>query len=85
MRLYARALVEMLRERSPEAYRGFLRKWGGVHERGVAERLARLDDEVLRVRIERMILDTSALSELHESAREYLDRLGTLRPPPRTP
>ena len=72
MRAYAVAMKEMLRQRSPAAYRAFLKKWAGVHERGVAERLAKLDDATLRLRIERMILDTPALADLHESAREYV-------------
>ena len=73
MREYALALQTMLRQRSPEAYRAFLRRWREVHERGVAERLAGQDDAALRLRIERMILDTPALAELHESARQYVE------------
>ena len=74
MRGYAKALQEMLRQRSPEAYRAFLRKWRDVHDRGVANRLVSQDDATLRLRIERMILDTPALADLHESARQYVDR-----------
>lgn len=74
MRAYAAALREMLRQRSPEVYRVFLRKWRDVHERGVAERLAKQDDAALRLRIERMILDTPALTDLHESARAYVEQ-----------
>ena len=62
----------MLRRRDPQAYREFLRKWRDLHERGVAERLAGQDDSTLRLRIERMILDTPSLADLHESARHYL-------------
>ena len=72
MRRYAAELQAMLRQRSPAAYRVFLRQWGGLHERGVAERLAAMDDAVLRLRIERMILDTPELSDLHKSARDYV-------------
>ena len=72
MREYAAALQKMLRQRSPEAYRAFLRTWRDVHERGVAERLAKQDDAALRLRIERMILDTPRLADLHESARAYI-------------
>ena len=75
MRGYAAALVEMLRRRSPAAYRAFLRKWRDVHDRGVAERLGKQDDAALRLRIERMILETPALADLHESARDYVERL----------
>ncbi|MGI8422751.1 MAG: hypothetical protein ACR2NO_01305 [Chloroflexota bacterium] len=67
---YARALHEMLRQRSPGAYRAFLHSWKAMHDRGVAERLTQQDDAALRLRIERMILDTPALADLHESARE---------------
>ncbi len=74
MRAYAAALQAMLRKRSPEAYRAFLREWSDMHERGVAERLAKQNDATLRLRIERMILDTPALSDLHESARAYIER-----------
>ena len=76
MRRYARELHEMLRQRSPAAYRTFLRKWADVHERGVADRLAKQSDAALRLRLERMILDTPALTDLHESAREYFARHG---------
>ena len=76
MRGYAAALREMLRKRSPAAYREFLREWRAVHERGVAQRLGSQDDAALRLRIERMILDTPALSDLHESARAYVERHG---------
>ena len=69
---YARALQEMLRQRSPAAYRAFLRTWRDVHDRGVVERLSKQDDAALRLRIERMILDTPALEDLHESAQDYL-------------
>ena len=77
MRGYAAALTEMLRKRSPAAYREFLRKWADVHEKGVAQRLGSQDDVALRLRIERMILDLPALSDLHESARAYVERHGT--------
>ena len=73
MRAYAAALQAMLRKRSPEAYRAFLREWSDVHERGVAERLAKQDDATLRLRIERMILDMPALADLHESAQAFID------------
>lgn len=76
MRKYAQALQVMLRQRSPAAYRAFLKTWSDVHERGVAERLAKQDDAMLRTRIERMILDLPALADLHESAREYLEASG---------
>ena len=76
MRRYAAALKDMLRKRSPAAYREFLREWSDVHERGVAERLGSQDDAALRLRIERMILDTPALSDLHESALDYVERHG---------
>ncbi|HEU5316702.1 MAG TPA: hypothetical protein VFX49_11370 [Chloroflexota bacterium] len=72
MRMYARELVEMLRQRSPAAYRAFLTKWRDVHERGAAERIAKQSDDALRLRIERMILDMPALMELHASARAYI-------------
>lgn len=76
VRQYARELQEMLRQRSPAAYRTFLRKWADVHERGVAERLAKQGDAALRLRLERMILDTPALADLHDSARAYVAQHG---------
>ena len=76
MRKYAQALQVMLRQRSPAAYRAFLKTWSDVHERGVAERLAKQDDATLRTRIERMILDLPALAHLHESATEHLEGSG---------
>ena len=76
MRKYAQALQVMLRQRSPAAYRAFLKTWSDVHERGVAERLAKQDDAMLRTRIERMILDLPALADFHESAREHLEASG---------
>ena len=72
MRQYARELIEMLRQRSPAAYRAFLEKWSDVHERGAAARIATQSDDALRLRVERMILDTPALADLHESARVYI-------------
>lgn len=66
----------MLRRRSPQMYRAFLQKWRDLHDRGAAERLAAADDAALRRRIERMILDVPALSDLHESARAYLAERG---------
>ena len=72
MRQYARALQGMLRQRSPAAYRAFLTRWRDVHERGVAERLAEQSDAALRLRLERMILDTPSLSDLHDDARGYV-------------
>lgn len=72
LRTYAQELQAMLRRRSPGAYRAFLAKWRDLHERGVADRLSAQDDGMLRLRIERMILDLPALADLHESAREYL-------------
>jgi len=77
MRQYARDLQEMLRQRSPEAYRVFLRRWKDVHERGVAERLVKQSDAALRLRLERMILDTPALADLHDSARAYVAQHGS--------
>jgi hypothetical protein len=65
-------MLAMLRRRNPAAYREFLQQWGDLHERGVAGRLAGLDDAALRLRIERMILDIPALADLHDSAREYV-------------
>jgi hypothetical protein len=76
VRRYAAELQQMLRKRSPQAYRAFLRRWRGLHERGVAERLAAMDDAALRRRIEHMILDNPGLADLHDSARETLRRLG---------
>ena len=76
LRQYAREMVEMLRKRSPAAYREFLMTWGEVHEKGVAGRLAKQSDAALRLRIERMILDTPALADLHESARAYVAERG---------
>jgi hypothetical protein len=76
MRRYAEELRAMLRKRSPQAYRAFLRTWRDVHERGVAERLAQQSDAALRLRIERMILDIPALSDLHASARDYVSQNG---------
>jgi hypothetical protein len=73
MRQYAQELQAMLRQRSPAAYRAFLSRWRDVHEGGTAERLAKLPDDILRLRIERMILDVPALNDLHEAARRYVD------------
>lgn len=64
----------MLRQRSPAAYRAFLRKWGHLHEGNVADRLAKMDDASLRLRIERMIVDTPALADLHPSAHAYVEQ-----------
>ncbi|MBI3974111.1 MAG: hypothetical protein HY332_22765 [Chloroflexi bacterium] len=69
---YAQELQSMLRRRDPAAYRAFIRKWRDLHQRGAAERLLAMSDEALRLRIEHMILDMPTLSDLHESAREYL-------------
>ena len=81
----------MLRQRSPQTYRAFLRKWRDLHQRGVADRLAAQSDAALRLRIERMILDMPALADLHESARAYVQGHGVQvsspppAPPPPTP
>ena len=77
VRAYAQELQAMLRQRSPQAYRAFLRKWRDLHQRGVADRLASQSDAALRLHLERMILDMPALADLHESARAYLDRHGS--------
>jgi hypothetical protein len=69
---YAREMREMLRRRDPAFYRAFLRKWRDLHQRGVADRLAGLDDRTLRLRLEHMILDQPELAEMHESARAYI-------------
>lgn len=71
---YAKEMVVMLRQRSPAAYRAFLSKWSHVHEGNVANRLMKLDDAALRLRIERMILDTPTLADLHASARAYIEQ-----------
>ena len=76
MRQYAQALQAMLRQRSPVAYRAFLKTWSDIHERGVAERLAKQDDATLRTRIERMIIDLPELADLHDLAREHLSASG---------
>ena len=76
MRQYAQALQAMLRQRSPVAYRAFLKTWSDIHERGVAERLAKQDDATLRTRIERMIIDLPELADLHDLAREHLAASG---------
>lgn len=68
----------MLRQRSPAAYRAFLQKWSGLHEGSAAKRLAAQDDAALRLRLERMILDLPTLSDLHESARDYIAEHGDL-------
>jgi hypothetical protein len=72
IRRYAQELQAMLRQRDPQAYRAFLRRWRDLHQGGVADRLAAQDDASLRLRVERMILDTPALADLHESARAYV-------------
>jgi hypothetical protein len=77
---YARELQEMLRRRSPDAYRDFLRKWRDLHQRGAAAALLTADDDTLRLRLERMILDMPALADLHASARAYLDAHGVSAP-----
>jgi hypothetical protein len=77
---YARELQEMLRQRSPDAYRAFLRKWRDLHQRGAAAALLAADDDTLRLRLERMILDLPALADLHASARAYLDAHGVSTP-----
>jgi hypothetical protein len=66
----------MLRQRSPQAYRDFLRRWRDLHQRGAADRLLAMSDEALRLRIEHMILDTPALADLHGSARRYIEEHG---------
>ncbi|MGH2352671.1 MAG: hypothetical protein ACRDI2_03500 [Chloroflexota bacterium] len=80
VRRYAQELQAMLRQRSPQAYRAFLREWRDLHQRGVADRLATMDDAALRLRLERMILDMPALADLHESARAYLREHGAAVP-----
>jgi hypothetical protein len=72
IRRYAQELQAMLQQRDPQAYRDFLRRWRDLHQSGVADHLAAQDDAALRLRIERMILDTPALADLHESARAYV-------------
>ncbi|HEV2123941.1 MAG TPA: hypothetical protein VGW38_14345 [Chloroflexota bacterium] len=74
MQGYAKEMVAMLRQRSPAGYRAFLRKWSHIHEGSVADRLMKLDDAALRLRIERMILDSPALGDLHASARAYVEQ-----------
>ncbi len=73
MRQYAQELQAMLRQRSPAMYRAFLSRWRDVHERGAAERLGKLPDDALRLRIEQMILGLPALADLHDAARRYVD------------
>ena len=76
MRRYAGDLVEMLRQRSPAAYRAFLARWRDMHEGRTADRLAKQSDEALRLRLERMILETPALADLHDEARAYVAAQG---------
>lgn len=76
VRRYVAELTEMLRRRDPAAYRDFVRRWHDLHQRGAAEKLVAMDDASLRARIERMILDTATLADLHESARAYLAEHG---------
>src|SRR5258708_22012978 len=76
VRRYVVELTEMLRQRDPAAYRDFVRRWHDLHQRGAAEKLVAMDDASLRARIERMILDTATLADLHDSARAYLEEHG---------
>ncbi len=76
LRQYVEELRAMLRQRSPQAYRAFLHRWRDLHQRGVASRLAAMDDAALRWRIEHMILEQPELADLHESARAYLREHG---------
>jgi hypothetical protein len=71
----------MLRQRSPQAYRAFVARWRDLHQPGAAGRLLAMDDGALRLRIERMILDAPGLSDLHASARDFLQEHNALPPP----
>jgi hypothetical protein len=73
VRRYAQEMTNMLRQRDPQAYRAFIRQWRDLHQRGAAEQLLAMDDAALRLRMEHMILSTSALQDLHPSAREYIE------------
>lgn len=73
---YIRDLHATLRQRDVAAYRQLLERWRGLHESGVADRLLGLDDDALRRRIYRMILDTPALADLHPEAERWLEEQG---------
>ena len=77
---YIKDLQEMLRQRSPGAYRAFIARWRDLHQPGAAGRLLAMDDSALRLRIERMILDAPGLADLHAAAREYLEAHHALPP-----
>ena len=79
VRRYAQEMQIMLRRRDPQAYRAFIRKWRDLHQRGAAEQLLAMDDAALRLRMEHMILSTPVLTDLHPSAREYIDEHGDSR------
>jgi hypothetical protein len=81
LRRYVQALLETLRTRDPATYRAFVSRWRDLHQRGAAERLLASDDATLRLRMERMILDNPALSDLHADARDYLAARGAGLPP----
>ncbi len=76
LRRYVQDLLATLRTRDPAAYRAFVARWRDLHQRGAAERLLAMDDDALRLRMERMILDNPALTELHAGAGEFLSARG---------
>jgi hypothetical protein len=76
LRSYVQDLLATLRTRDPGAYRAFVSRWRHLHQRGAAERLLATDDAGLRRRMERMILDNPALTDLHAGARDYLAARG---------
>jgi hypothetical protein len=81
LRRYVQDLLATLRTRDPQAYRAFIARWRDLHQRGAAERLLAMDDDALRLRMERMILDNPALTELHAGAGAYLSARGAAPAP----
>jgi hypothetical protein len=85
LRRYVQDLLATLRTRDPQAYRAFVARWRDLHQRGAVERLLAMDDDALRLRMERMILDNPALADLHAGAGEYLSARGAAPSPAPTP
>ena len=75
---YRRALSACVRLQDPSAYRDFVHEWSGLIQRGAADRLVQMDDDALAVRLARMALDDSELTDVHPRARATLKRYGVV-------
>lgn len=73
---YRRDLAACVRLQDPSAYRTFVQEWSGLIQRGAVERLVGMDDDALAVRLARMALDDSGLSDVHPRALATLRQHG---------